>query len=246
MRYMYTAAQQSEAVILISKFSQYELARIKPSFPHHKVQVIHCGVEQPQFNIAHKSGIKEKLGFSGPLVLSAGRVEVQKGVHVLLDAWRTIDHPTASLVVVGDGAYLPHLKEYARKNNIQQCTFSGAVPHEQFLEYFAAADVFVYPELTRPAFGLVAAQAMAHGTPVIGANHGAIPEVIADAGLLCEPDNAIDLRDQLQYFLNHTDTWDFLRTKAQQRMHSYFSVDHMVKETLSLYWQQVKRKRHAS
>ena len=246
MTYMYQAAQYSDAVILISKFSQYELERIKPAFCNKNVEVIHCGVEQPPFDISDKAAIKKKLGYSGPLVLSAGRVEVQKGVQVLLKAWRKIDHPDAQLVVVGDGGYLSFLKQYAKNHNLQRVTFTGSLPHDQFLDHFAAADVFVYPELTRPAFGLVAAQAMTHGTPVIGANHGAIPEVIADAGLLCEPDNAIDLRDQLQYFLSHSDTWDFLRTKAQQRVKTYFSVDQMVKQTLALYWQEVKRKRHAS
>ncbi|MDX9701546.1 MAG: glycosyltransferase family 4 protein [Candidatus Auribacterota bacterium] len=246
MRYMYKAAEQSDEVILISRFSQDELRRVKPNFPHRKTTVIHCGVEQPEFDLKNKASIKEKLGYTGTLVLSAGRIEVQKGVQVLLDAWRGVDAPDAHLAVVGDGGYLPYLKEYAQCNKLKRCEFTGAVPHDRFLEYFAAADVFVYPELTRPAFGLVAAQAMTHGVPVIGANHGAIPEVIADAGFLCEPDNPVDLRDQLQYFLSHDDTWDFLRKKARQRVDEYFSVDRMVAQTLAVYRRQVKLKRHSS
>lgn len=243
MRYMYQAAYRSDAVIVISEFSRNELRRIDPRFPMQKVSVIHCGVEGCENTDSIKDQVKARLGITGPLVLSAGRIEVQKGVHLLLEAWRDIDHPDAQLVVVGDGGYLPYLKEYAAKNKLQRCVFTGKLPHDQFLDYFAAADVFVYPELTKPAFGLVAGQAMTHGTPVIGANHGAIPEVIADAGLLCKPADADDLRDQIQYFLSHDEIWPILRSKARQRVMEFFSVDNMVKETLKVYWQQIKKKR---
>ena len=243
MRYMYHAAAGSDRIILISRFSKRELKRILPGFPHSKISVIHCGVANIDFDITKKQQLKDKLGIKTPLVLSAGRVEPQKGVHILLDAWMKKKEKDAELIVLGDGSYLPFLKKYAKKHNIQNCSFKGKLPQKEFFEYFGAADLFIYPELTKPAFGLVAAQALAHGTPVIGADHGAIPEVIADAGLLTIPGNARDLSDKIDYFLQHRENWDYIRKKARQRVESFFSVDEMVKQTLAVFYSEIKKKR---
>ena len=243
MRYMYQTAAESDKLILISRFSKRELKRILPGFPQSKIAVIHCGVENIDFNITDKQRIKDKLAIKKTLVLSAGRVEPQKGVHILLDAWRRKKEADAELVILGDGSYLPFLKKYAQKHNIKNCSFKGKLPQDEFFEYFGAADLFIYPELTKPAFGLVAAQALAHGTPVIGADHGAIPEVIADAGLLTIPGNPADLADKIDYFLQHRENWNFMRKKARQRVKAFFSVDEMVKQTLAVFYTELKKKR---
>ncbi|MCD6459051.1 glycosyltransferase family 4 protein [bacterium] len=243
MRYMYQAAAGADRIILISRFSKRELKRVLPGFPHHKISVIHCGVENIGFDIKDKRKLKQKLGIKKTLVLSAGRIEPQKGIHILLQAWRQKNEANAELVILGDGSYLPHLKKYAEKYNIKNCSFKGKLPQDEFFEYFGAADLFVYPELTKPAFGLVAAQALAHATPVIGADHGAIPEVIGAAGLLFIPGNSNDLSDKLDYFLQHRENWNFMRKKAQQRVASFFSVDEMVKQTLTVFYSELKKKR---
>lgn len=60
-----------------------------------------------------------------------------------------------------------------------------------------AADLFLYPDLTQPAFGLVGAEALACGVPVIGARHGAIPEVLGEEETLFAPGDAKDLREKI-------------------------------------------------
>lgn len=243
IRLMHKAAEGSDRVILISEFSRRELMRIRPSFPAHKLEVIHCGINAINFDRSSKKGLKNSLGITGTLVLSAGRVEVQKGVHVLLDAWKRLEPQNATLAVVGDGSYLAYLKKYAERRGISNCRFAGSLPYKEFLTYFGAADLFVYPELTQPAFGLVAAQALAHAVPVIGSSHGAIPEVVGDAGLLFDPGLSGDLCEKMEYFLDHREIWEYLGKKGQQRVKSLFSTEEMVKRTLGLYWMCIKKKR---
>jgi len=240
---MHKAAENADKVILISKFSHTELMNIKPSFPKHKIEVIPCGIENILFDPKTKEKLKKELGLKKPFIFSAGRIEFQKGFHLLLEAWAKLDNPNAQLIISGDGPYLPRLKKLAQDLKISNCTFTGKLPHPEFLKYFAAADLFVYPELTKPAFGLVSAQAMAHGTPVIGSAHGAIPEVIADSGLLFKPGDALDLSKKIEYFLDHDEIWDFLAQKSQLRVKCFFTESEMVKRILSLYWDTLKKKR---
>lgn len=54
--------------------------------------------------------------------------------------------------------------------------------------YYNAANVLIYPELTQAAFGLVGADALACGIPVISARHGAIPEVLGEGNLFSTPE----------------------------------------------------------
>jgi len=243
MRYMYKAASMSDKVIVISRFSEKELIRIKPKFPKGKIKLIYCGITHENFDRGAKSVLKKRLGIKGGMILSAGRIEVQKGIHVLLDAWSKLDLPDTELVIVGDGSYLKELKKTVRKRGLKNCRFPGSLPKGDFLDYFGAADLFVYPELTKPAFGLVAAQALGKATPVIGSDHGAIPEVIADTGFVFKPADSNDLAEKIEYFFDNRESWDYLGQKAQNRVECLFSVSLMLKETLGLYWDIIKKKR---
>ncbi len=245
MRYMYKAAFMSDKVIVISRFSERELIRIKPELPKSRIKLIHCGIEYENFDLANKKLLKKQLGIKGNMILSAGRIEVQKGVHTLLEAWSKLNLQDTELIVVGDGSYLKKLRKIARKRRLKNCRFLGSVPRKVFSDYFAAADLFVYPELTKPAFGLVAAQALAKGTPVIGSDHGAIPEVIGDAGFLFNPSDSDDLAEKIEYFFDNRESWEYLGQKAQNRVESLFSVSLMLKETLGLYFDLIKKKRRS-
>ena len=71
---------------------------------------------------------------------------------------------------------------------MERTQFTGAIPFEDVPAYFQELDVLVIPTETTKRiweqFGRVIVEAMATGVPVIGSTCGAIPEVIADAGLV--------------------------------------------------------------
>ncbi|MGD2119179.1 MAG: glycosyltransferase family 1 protein [Chromatiales bacterium] len=95
------------------------------------------------------------LGLPGPVLLNVGRVAPEKNLQAFLD----IDFP-GSKVVVGDG---PQLAELKRK--YPDVHFPGMKQGVELAEYFASADVFVFPSRT-DTFGLVMLEAAASGTPV--------------------------------------------------------------------------------
>jgi glycosyltransferase involved in cell wall biosynthesis len=104
---------------------------------------------------------------SGFLALFVGRLEKEKGVHVLLDAWRRAELGAgAVLALAGDG---PLHAELARQPDDVQAL--GFVPRDHLPALYAAADVLVLPSIRTETFlepwGLVVNEAMHQGTPVI-------------------------------------------------------------------------------
>ena len=98
---------------------------------------------------------KVDLGLEGPVMVNVGRVAPEKNIEAFLD----VDLP-GTKIVVGDGPILKDLK--ARYPNVH---FPGVKKGVELAQYFAAADVFVFPSKT-DTFGLVMLEANACGTPV--------------------------------------------------------------------------------
>jgi glycosyltransferase involved in cell wall biosynthesis len=108
----------------------------------------------------------------GPLVLYFGKLIEQKGVQVLLEAMRGID---ARLVVVGFGPYRPMLEALAPPGTL----FTGPLEHRHLRHLLPLADVTVVPSIFPEAFGMVAAEAAAAGSPPLVARHSGLAEVAA-------------------------------------------------------------------
>src|SRR5579862_6602085 len=107
-----------------------------------------------------------------PTVVYFGKLIEQKGVQVLLQAMQTID---ARLVVVGFGPYRPELEALAPPRTL----FTGPLEHRHLVHLLPLADVTVVPSIFPEAFGMVAAEAAAAGSPPLVARHSGLAEVAA-------------------------------------------------------------------
>ena len=99
--------------------------------------------------------LPELAGLEGPILLSVGRVAVEKNIEVFL----TADVPGTKMVV-GDGPARAMLEK-----RFPDVVFTGALHGERLAAAYAAADLFVFPSLT-DTFGLVMIEALASGVPV--------------------------------------------------------------------------------
>ena len=90
--------------------------------------------------------------------------------------------------------------------------FTGFVTDEVLAEIYGGAIALVLPSFSE-GFGLPAIEAMACGTPVVASNRGALPEIVADAGLLVDPAD----RAALQAALGSLIEDGRLRADLQQR-----------------------------
>jgi len=120
------------------------------------------------------------------LVFALQRLAPEKRVDALLRALRhCLDGGTAvTLVIGGTGPEAPGLRALAAELGIDKhVRFVGYIPRAALAGYFEACDVFAFHS-TYETFGLVVAQAMSYGRPVVTVRSTALPEVVGDAGVL--------------------------------------------------------------
>ncbi len=104
-------------------------------------------------------------------VVYFGKLLVNKGVHILLEALRGLD---VRAVVVGFGDYRAELEALADPGSV---LFTGPLEHRHLVHLLALADACVVPSIFPEAFGMVAAEAAAAGCPPIVARHSGLAEV---------------------------------------------------------------------
>ena len=105
-----------------------------------------------------------------PTVVYFGKLLYNKGVHVLLEALRELD---ARAVIVGFGDYREELEQLAGPNTL----FTGPFEHRHLVHLLALADATVVPSIFPEAFGMVAAEAAAAGSPPLVARHSGLAEI---------------------------------------------------------------------
>ena len=110
------------------------------------------------------------LADEDPTVVYFGKLLHNKGVHVLLEAMREVD---ARTVVVGFGDYREQLEALASERTL----FTGPLEHRHLAHLLALADVTVVPSIFPEAFGMVAAEAAAAGSPPLVARHSGLAEI---------------------------------------------------------------------
>lgn len=158
------------------------------------VETIPLGVDPEIFRPS--SGRAPRTGRA--VVGYAGRLAPHKGVDVLLDAVAADDR--LELRVAGDGPERDALRARARRLG-DRVRFVGSLDEDGLADFYRGLDVLAVPSRATPGwveqFGRVAVEAMACGVPVVATSTGALPDVVADAGLLVPPDDPGSLRDAL-------------------------------------------------
>jgi len=105
-----------------------------------------------------------------PTVVYFGKLLLNKGVHVLLEALDGLD---ARALVVGFGDYRRELEATAPAGTL----FTGPLEHRHLVHLLPLADVVVVPSIFPEAFGMVAAEAAAAGCPPLVARHSGLAEI---------------------------------------------------------------------
>ena len=166
-----------------------------------RITVIYNAPEQIFLSDISKGEAKNKLGLSGNIILSVGRLAAWKGfsdlIHIMPDLLK--ENPAFRLVIVGDGREKRNLRLEIKKLNLEgRVELTGSIPHFQMPLYFKAADVFV---LNSGYEGLshVILEAMQYEVPVIASAEGGNPELIENGlnGFLVEYKNQEQLKDAI-------------------------------------------------
>ncbi|MEX2158067.1 MAG: glycosyltransferase [Dehalococcoidia bacterium] len=154
------------------------------------VTVVPFGVDLEQFQPPARDAVRD-----GEVVIgSVGRLSIEKGLDVLLDAAARLQQNGVSVrtVLAGDGPLRAKLEAQAQRLGIaSQVEFRGEVPHDAVPGVLAELDIFVMPSKAE-GFGVAALEASAMELPVVASRVHGIPDVVRDGrtGLLVPPANA--------------------------------------------------------
>ncbi len=155
-----------------------------------RIDVVPSGIDVEHFsNGRRREDLRASLGAgapSGRLLLFVGRLAREKSVDVLLRALARVRDATLSLAIAGDGPARGELEELAAQLGIaRRVRFLGEVDRDELPDLYASSDAFVFPS-TSETQGLVLAEALAAGTPVIAADTPQNRDVLGRAGEIVE------------------------------------------------------------
>ena len=163
------------------------------------VDVVPTGVDLEAFRPGPVAGgrtLRKGLGLpvDGPLLLYVGRLDREKNLPFLLEAFRRLlgSHGTARLALVGQGTLAGGLAAGVTGGPLAgRVHFVGGVPLDRVAPYYQAADLFVFASTTETQ-GLSVLEALATGLPVVAVRSAGVDEAIRDgvSGLLVAEDPA--------------------------------------------------------
>src|SRR4051812_31209092 len=234
------AVRESAAITAASQIEVGELLDLYDA-DRSKIAIIPCGVDPSVFRPMRQVDAREALGRDQceRIVLFVGRIEQIKGIDVLLRALGLLffRHPEyrndLCLLVVG-GALDPgddapetekieELRRLVHQHRMEaNVAFVGSMDQQRLALFYAAADVCAVPSLTE-SFGLVALEAMACGTPVVGTRVGGLQTLIEDgeSGLLVPAGDYQALADAMARVLSDHRLRMHLAHGARERAEHY-------------------------
>lgn len=152
-------------------------------------------------NARHRLGIAP----GPPLLFTARRLEPRMGLENLVLAIAALRRRMpVRLTIVGGGSLDASLHKLAADAGVADCVqFAGRVTDADLADWYRAADVFVLPTAAYEGFGLVTAEALASGTPVVGTPVGATPELLTtlDPRLIARSPSADDIAATIEEVL---------------------------------------------
>ena len=168
-------------------------------------------------------------------MLAVGRLAAQKGFDVLLGAaarWQDLD-PAPLLAIAGDGPLAGELRARAASLGVG-ATFLGH--RDDVADLLAAAAVFVLPSRWEGQ-PLILQEALRAGAAIVATRVGGIPDLVDDAALLVEPDDATALAVAVSAVLTDAALATRLRAAAARRGAALPTVDEAVAAALAAYAQ---------
>jgi glycosyltransferase involved in cell wall biosynthesis len=227
------ARRASKVIAITDALARFQVERV--GLPADKMEVIHYGLDE--LPAAWGSNPADDVPPDAQVLLAVCRLEPQKGLDVAVRALPDIRarHPTAELVVLGEGPQRSTLGQLAGELQVP-VHLPGRVP--DVAAWLRRAALLVHPARWE-GFGLALLEAMLAAKPVVATRVSSIPEIVADGetGLLVAPDDAAALAAAVTRVLDDPGSYG---EQGRSRAQSEFSVARMTDRTLALYERAVR------
>ena len=222
---------KAEKVFVASNaLKKYSLPLIKYN---NKCVVIPFGIDLEKLKITEEikneaNDIRKKYG--APLILAVGRYVYYKGFEYLIEAAKNVE---AKFLIIGDGPLKKKYEELIKNYNLEKKVFLLASV-KNLVPYYYACDVFVLPSVAiSEAFGLVQAEAMAVGKPVINTGlKSGVPEVSIDSetGVTVPPADSKKLAEAINRLISNKELREKYGQAAKKRAEEIFSKEKFISQ----------------
>ena len=192
-------------------------------------------------NIDREKVSMEQESQDGGYALYAGRLSPEKGVEVLLKAWRK--KSLLPLKIAGDGPLTDQLKRDAE--GIPDLEFLGFVSSDRYQEYFKKAKFLIVPSLCYENFPRVVAEAYLYGIPVVASDLGGFPEIVRhqETGALFRAGDHDDLLNKIQWLMSQESERPLMRRKIHELYTTLYSERRNYETLKDIYARAIAREK---
>jgi len=230
----------ADKVITVSNVLKGEIMWMY-NVPHWKVHSIYNGVNYKHFDgFIDQGAVKQRYGVGpfDPMVLFAGRMTVQKGPDLLIEAIPFVlrHHPNTRFVFAGDGHLRGAVENRARQLGINHATrFIGHQNAWGLVDLFRACDCVCVPSRNEP-FGIVILEAWSAGKPVVASEIGGPSEFVWHdvTGYKIQP-NPNSIAWGLGTVFANSEHAKWMGKNGRQAVEKDFSWDVIADHTLGVY-----------
>ena len=211
---------------IITTDSQYTAQCAKDIFGIDHAHVIYIGIDSETF---HPNGLRKSVNKSEPFrLIFVGTNSIRKGFDLLPKIMQQLGDDFQLFYTSNAEQYEP-----LPKNMIQ---LPPQKTTQDLANTYRTMDALLFPSRLE-GFGLVVAEAMACGLPVVITNGSALTELVyhGETGFLCEKDNIDDFVQTIRNLKEYPELYIEVGKRARDVAATRFSIDEMVNQYIDLY-----------
>ena len=231
--------REASFAITCTEYNKSYLQKLSP-----QGKPVHCvyhGIDLSLFS-SESAKLKTRPPYR---IMTVARMVEKKGLPTVLQALVLLKKQGVEFeyVLVGSGDDEGKVKRLLDEMGLMaHTTLTGTIPHDQVLEHYRAADVFVLgcqvaPNGDRDGIPNVLAEAMAMGVPVVATTVSGIPELVSseESGLLVEPNNPQALADAMLRMLRDEELRTRVIPAARETVARIFDNRPLIRELARVY-----------
>ena len=234
-RWLYS---QLGCIVFDSQLAMDEFLSTNPPIDHSKLQVIFNAIIVPEGLKA--KDLRKEFGIADDemIILCHGRLDPEKGQHILIEAAAQLKGEKFKVVLVGGGSeeYTNRLKSLIQKHQLEKTVMMAGFV-DSVMAYVAGGDIGVLPSIVAEGCSLAAQEHMSFGHPIVATNNGGQREYIVDGknGLLVPPGNPEALAAALRKLLHDKELCKMLGAQAKSDYDDHLNYESFYNRMKKIY-----------